>query len=275
MADSVPFELLAWGHFEPGRLFVRWFEEERPTTATLEALIAREWEVRSAEARQKDQILFNGRLARYLRHTTRDNCLTLDVGPTDYRAFVGTNLYNNHRVAEFGWERFANPVGTTGLLISSDGMLVLGRRNQRVAFHGGYLHTIGGSLEAIDRAGEGAMDGFAGVRRELAEEVGITEADVLDIECVGLARDTQILQPELLFEVRIGIAVAALAERLDADDPQQEHTGLEFCPDRPDAIAEFLNRSKPVAPVATAALLLHGRLAWGEGWYGTACRALR
>ena len=275
MADSVPFELLAWGHFGPGQLLVRWFEDVRPTTATLEALIAREWELRTAEAKQSDQILFNGSLARYLRHANRNDCLTLDVGPTDYRAFVGTNLYNNHRLPEFGWDRFANPVGTTGLLISSDGMLVLGRRNQRVAFHGGYLHTIGGSLEAIDRAGEGAMDGFAGVRRELEEEVGVTESDLLGIECVGLARDTQIHQPELLFEARVGVAAAALADRLDADDPHQEHTRLEFCPDRPDAIIEFLNRSKPVAPVATASLLLHGRLAWGESWYGTACRTLR
>ena len=275
MDDTVPFELLAEGHFASGQLAIRWRDEPRPTTPELERMISAEWERRRADADRKGQILFNGQLARYLAHETRDGCLTLIVGPTDYRDFVGTNLYNNRRLAEFGRERFANPIGTTGMLIGRDGFLVLGRRGRRVAYHGGYLHTIGGGLEQDERRQDGTIDGFASLLRELNEELGITENEVMAIECVGLARDDEIHQPELLFEARIDLDREMLARRVDPSDPQQEHTELEFCLDRPEAIVEFLGAARPVAPVATAALLLHGKLAWGPEWFESACEGLQ
>jgi hypothetical protein len=41
--------------------------------------------------------------------------------------------------------------------------------------------------------------------------------------------------------------------------------------DDPDAVIPFLSLTAPVAPMAEAALLLHGRRAWGAEWFENTC----
>ena len=42
-------------------------------------------------------------------------------------------------------------------------------------------------------------------------------------------------------------------------------------PDDPESLLAWLDSARPVAPVAEAALLLHGRHTWGDPWYEHAC----
>jgi 8-oxo-dGTP pyrophosphatase MutT (NUDIX family) len=274
MRTQLPYEILAAGHFAPGEVHISWRDELRPTTPALDAAIAEEWERRSAEAKEKNQILFNGGMARYLAHRLNGERLEIEAGPTDYRDFVGTNLYNGRRVNEWSWERFSNPIGTTGTIFSTDGMIVFGRRSARVAFHGGYLHTIGGALETDEVRADGTIDAFASTRRELHEELGLSQADITEMQCVGLIRDFQIHQPELLFEVRVSLSAEQLQARHTRADVEQEHLGLEWTPDDPGALVGFIHQAAPVAPVAIGALMLHGKLTWGEEWYGQASEEL-
>ena len=44
--------------------------------------------------------------------------------------------------------------------------------------------------------------------------------------------------------------------------------------DEPEGMVAFLQRSAPVAPVAAAAMLLHGRHSWGTDWYEQSCYVL-
>ncbi len=274
MSIELPFEILAEGHFTREQLCIRWHEVVRETLPEIEEHIAEQWELRTAEAKRREQLLFNGAMARYLRHRVADAVLEIDAGPTDYRDFVGTNLFGSGFVEEWGWERFANPIGTTGTILSREGRIVLGRRSMRVAFHGGYLHTIGGALEASEVGPGGTIDGFASVRRELREELGLQEADIEAMECVGLIRDFDIWQPELLMEVRVRLSAEELAARAVGADAEREHVGLESCADEPGRIVDFIHAAAPIAPVAVGALMLHGKLKWGEEWYEGAKRDL-
>ena len=274
MSGRLPYTILAAGRFAKEQLRIAWTEQPRETTPEIERLIAAEWERRLAQAKEQGQILFNGELARYVAHQVRGGGLHITVGPTDYREFLGTNLYNGRRVEELGWQRFGNPLGTTGLILSAEDMIVLGRRSHRVAYHGGYLHTIGGALEKRDITDPAAIDCFAALLRELGEELSITEAEVGSMECIGLVRDTEIFQPELLFEVRLAVSTGELQARLDQTDAEQEHVGLECCPNRPEVVVNFLRAARPVAPVATATVMMHGLLTWGEEWYVQATEAL-
>jgi 8-oxo-dGTP pyrophosphatase MutT (NUDIX family) len=264
MSSHVPYVILAPGRFDKGQLRITWTHEPRATTDEIERLIAEQWERRLAQAEQTGQMLFNGELARYVSHEVTGGTLHITVGPTCYRDFLGTNLYHNHRVDELGWHRFGNPLGTTGLLITADEQILLGRRSHRVAFHGGYLHTIGGALEMQDIDDPADIDAFAALLRELGEEIGLTAREVTSAHCMGLIRDTDIYQPELLFEVHIGLTAAELCGRLDHDDAQQEHVGLEWCPNRPNAIVDFLHAARPVAPVAVGTMLIYGMQTWGD-----------
>jgi len=276
--SELPFEIRAWGEFQPARVRVVHDPTPRASTHVLDALIADEWQRQTAAASLAGRILFNGDMLRYISHLVEqaDGAarLHLTVGPTCYRDFVGTNLYNSHRLGEFGWERFANPVGTTATLLTSDGLICYGRRSQRVAFHAGHVHTFGGALEARDRSADGSIDAFASLCRELAEELGIAPGELFNLRCVGLIRDGQIHQPEMLFEAELGLSSRELDKRWQSAEARDEHDELVCVPDQPETIVPFIQRCGLIAPVAIGGLLIHGRLRWGEEWFARAAEEM-
>ena len=78
-------------------------------------------------------------------------------------------------------------------------------------------------------------------------------------------------QPELLFDVTLKLSRGQLQDLFDPNLSDQEHAGIEFVHDEPEAILPFIESSTPVAPVAEASLLLHGRHTWGAHWYDQTC----
>ncbi len=271
--SNLPFEILAAGRFTPAQLHVLYQPTPRATTPELDALIQSEWTIRKAEADAAGRLLFNGALLRYLSHDAQPDRFQLNVGPTNYQDFLGTNLYQRHRLNDFGWHRFSNPVGTTATLIAEGGMLIFGRRSNQVAWHAGYLHTFGGALEEIDRGDAPTVDAFAAVRRELTEEAALAADDIKDLICVGLVRDREIHQPELLFEARINLPFAELLHRWRTAESANEHIGLAAVETHPAIIAPFLIQHAPIAPVAAAAIFIHGLHAWGADWFSKTANA--
>ena len=270
---NLPFTVDVAGRFEPSQVRVGFDPSPRPTTPELEALIATEWERRLAIAEAEGQMLFNGPLMRYLGHRITEGDggsaapeFHLTVGPTCYRDFVGTNLFNHHRIGEFGRRRFADPIGTTATLISKDGRICYGRRSARVAYHALYVHTFGGALEERDRRPDGRIDPFASLCRELSEELDLAAEDLHDLACVGLIRDREIYQPELLFEARLDLTADELEARWRGAESRDEHDAIVTLPDHPDAIIPFIKSCGPIAPVAVGALFLHGDSRWGPNW---------
>ncbi len=271
---TVPFAVDAFGEFPPGHVHAHWTDAPRPTTPELERAIEESWHRSLAECRERGAVLFNGKLVRWIGHRVADDALHVDVGPTNYRDFVGTNLHNRHRIAELGRERFSNPIGTTATIISNDGYLLYGRRSHRVAYHSGHLHTFGGALEEADLRPDGSIDVFAAVHRELGEELALTPEHIVGTVCVGLIHDHEIWQPELLFEARVRQTRDELLGRLDHADAHQEHSAIEAVPDEPDALLPFIHQAAPVAPVAIGAICLHGWHRWGREWFDHAMNSL-
>lgn len=276
---TLPFIVDVFGRFPPERLEVCFDPSPRPTTPELESLIASEWNRQTELARHSDRMLFNGSLFRYLSHSVEgegdDARFTLTVGPTCYRDFVGTNLFNKHLLWRFGWNRFANPIGTTATIVTGDGRICLGRRSVRVAYHAGHVHTFGGGLEARDRAADGTIDAIGSVARELKEELNLDARELCGLACVGLIRDREIHQPELLFETAVDLSESDLRRRWQTAEAAEEHDDLVALPDEPDALVPFVRTCGRIAPVAIGALALHGRARWGESWFRAATPALR
>lgn len=270
----LPFVIDAWGRFDSAQVGVSFDPAPRPTTAELDALIAAEWDRQVALAKGTERMLFNGALLRYSGHRIErgpgGNVFHLVVGPTCYRDFVGTNLYNRHRVEEFGWNRFSNPIGTTATLVSGDGLICYGRRSRRVSYHAEHVHTFGGALEATDRRSDGSIDAFASVARELTEELGLQPDEAHGLVCVGLIRDKEIHQPEMLFEARLEMTAAELRRRWQTAEARDEHDEIVTLDNAPEAIVPFIRGCGPIAPVAVGALFIHGLLAWGQGWFDQA-----
>lgn len=267
-----PFEVDAIGVFDTSRLQIVWRDEKTAPEPELDRMVEQVWRRELQRARRLGGHLFNGQLVRYLRHELREGSLRVEVGWTDYARFMGTNYLNWHRGDELGWERYSNPLGVSANVVTCDGWMVLGRRNEKVACHPGYVHSLGGSLEASERQADGRLDAFACMRRELREEAGIEAEDLEEMVCLGIIRDPYVRQPELIFDARLRLTLEEVTRRVHASD--EEHTGVEACRDTGESIETFVRTTQRIAPVAVGALCLHGRRRYGEEWLGGLVRRL-
>lgn len=176
--------------------------------------------------------------------------LELDLSPTSYRIFFGTNLSNPGLADRFGKSALANATGLSACLMTSDGFLMLGRRNSSVAYYPGRVHPFAGSLEPND-----AGDVFAAMQRELAEELSIKPGEIQDMHCAAIAEDRSIRHPELIFPIFLSLTREQVEARLDA----AEHETCRAIPlraaDLQSAIAD-----RELTPIATATVWLVSKL---------------
>ncbi len=239
----------------------------RLSNQMLDLAISQTWDAETAIAREFNRTMFNGKLVRLIRCLEHADSLHVELGPTDYRDFIGTNLHNLAMAWPLGPEFLSNALGVSATIITSDGFLALGRRSERVASHMGCLHPFGGMLEQADQKAEGTCDLFGSVRREACEELGLQPGEIRDITLVGLARDHKLMQPELIFDVQIKLTKSQLIERFDPGLSHGEHERIEVVRDEPDCLLPFLEHTPSVTPIAQAAVLIHGRHLWGREWY--------
>jgi len=253
------FDLRAAGDWLPQQVTVAWTQNTRKIVPEVERAIDDAW---SAAATRLGDKLFDGPMCRLEKWSATRNQLSLTLSRTSYRPFLGTNLYNAHLADAYGREALANPVGLSTALQTRDDYLLLGRRNNAVAYYPNRVHPFAGALEPAD-----PLDVFAEIRRELREELRLTSADVKDIRCVGLVEDRSLRQPELIFIAATTRTKAELEEQLD----RTEH--LAVCAVKAERSAIERVVSDPLlTPVAAASLLLWAAHAVEWGWAQVALR---
>ena len=272
--DCGAFFLDALGPFSLDQVRVRWTDRPRPTTRDVEQFIDTFWRRRTAQADAEGVRLWDGPLCRLIEYRSGSGTLEMTLGPTCFRDFVGTNLYNAHLRHLHGLDVLSNPVGVSGMVLTASGYLVLGRRSEAVAYHAGRIHPIGGCLEPL---GDGKVpDPFAGIVAELEEELGLESPSVTGVVCLGLVRDKRLVQPEMVFDVTVSASADEVRAALSGAAGQAEHAELVVVRDHPASVVSFMeSHIDDLTPVALAGLLLHGLRRCGGGWFASARGYLR
>jgi len=248
----------ATGNWAKYQLGARSVPSTRRILPEVESLIDQAWQQAAGRPGVK---LFDGPMCRMERWRASADRLEIDLSTTSYKPFVGTNLAHPELADQYGGDVMANPVGVSPALLTSDGFLMMGRRNASVAYYPNRIHPFAGALEPRD-----GNDLIQAVHRELAEELSLREEDVLEIRCTGIAEDTAMRQPELLFS-----AVTKLNRRqIESQVHAEEHGGSVAIPAAPIAVARAA-RDPALTPVAVASLLLWGRISMGEIWFKESC----
>jgi 8-oxo-dGTP pyrophosphatase MutT (NUDIX family) len=254
-------KFLTIGRLAQRDVTARWGRDKRVRIPSIEKAIEKTW---ATAIRKPGITLFDAPLCR-LESFRAGSKLELNLSRTSYKVFFGTNLNSGRTLAaRYGPEVLADSIGITSVLETSDGFLLLGRRNRTVAHYGSRVHPFGGMLEPARR-----VDVFAEMRRELAEELNFTARDEAEMFCLGLVEDGDLLQPELIFATRSTRTSRQIRRKLD----QAEHDA---------AVAIRISRGKvasavaeaALTPVAAAILLAWGRCRWGDAWFDEAARAV-
>jgi hypothetical protein len=190
--------------------------------------------------------LFDGPLCRFEGHSISPNGdLTIDLSQTSYRVVVGTNFANPDFADTYGVGVMANPVGVSTGLLTSDGWILMGRRNGSVAYYPNRVHPFAGSLEVEDQ-----IDIFDNVRRELSEELSLESKDIARIVCLGIAEDTNLRHPETIHMAWTNRTRPEIEQTVHAD----EHNGVWCVRAEPDAIEAAISSDTTLTPIARAVL---------------------
>ena len=251
------FTIHSTGRWAHGGVRCEWGKPTFAPSAQTRALIEASW--REAAARPGVH-LFDGPMCRLESVRASADELALALSRTSYKQFLGTNMAH----PELPQSESANPVGLSCALESADGYLLLGRRNDRVAYYPSRLHPFAGALEP---PGDGGVpDVFAEVHRELAEELSITPAEVAELACVALIEDDALRQPELIFLARSHLTRREIEGRLDPE----EHDAVEALVPREARVDELLAERERMTPVCAGAILFWSSPRFGAVWFADA-----
>ncbi len=273
--DCGTFFLDVIGQFTRENLVIRWTDQKRPSTPEIDALIEKTWTEETAQAQQTGRKLFDGPLARLVECFAEETRLTLTLGPVGYKEFLGTNLTHANLRYTHGAEHLSDALGVSAAVVTRDGFILLGRRSQRVAYHVGRIHPIGGMLEPAKSPTQ-LPDPFHAILKELSEETNLNPKQVADCVCLGIVRDKHIVQPELIFDIAVNVEADVICRASKEAVDRDEHTEMVPVRNHPAATVSFMEQHfGELTPVGLATLLLHGLRHWGSGWFAAARGYLR
>jgi hypothetical protein len=248
------FAVSARGDWARHQIKVQWAPSGFAPPGPVLDLIERTWNDASQELGAH---LFDGPLCRMESWTASPNLLTLHLSRTSYKPFLGTNGRHASRIAPYGPTAYANALGSSAAILTSDRWLVFGERGDKVALYPNCAHPFGGCLEpAAD------LDVSDDTSRELNEELRLVPKEITDLRCLALGMDMHLLQPELVYLAQVTLDRSQLEKRVDST----EHRGIWAVRADAKAMAQALKAARPLTPLTRLALVVYGQRWFGEVW---------
>jgi 8-oxo-dGTP pyrophosphatase MutT (NUDIX family) len=274
--DCGTFFLDVMDQFARDEVLVTWSDLPRATNDSVEKLIDASWCDQTQRAEGVRTQIFNGQLCRLISHRCENAHLNLTLGPVSFKEFIGTNATQAYIRHLHGPEVMADPLGVSAAVCTNDGLIVLGMRNKDMIQYAGRIHPVGGTVEPPEDHTAASPDPFQAILDELHEETAVPPEKVSNILCLGLVRDRNTVQPELIFDVHVDCDVVSLFASAATAVDAAEHSSMVPVRDHPGAVVSFMEQHfSQLTPVAMATLLLHGLRHWGSGWFATARGYLR
>jgi isopentenyldiphosphate isomerase len=217
--------------------------------------IEKVWSEKSKETLQKGKSLFAGpqyRLCAY--HVLPDERIVLELGPTDYREFIGTNVEAGkdpgymRTLVKRGLARyrdedafFSNTFAICSVVKTSDAKIVAGLRSDVVAEYPRCWHTVGGHPNPT-RYQLTSVDLFEAMEREVTAELGMDQSEIQDMRMMGLMRNSRTRKPELMFHTTVYPVFDDLKERRTTGEKDEHFTlvGIRSL----DELVDFLNSNQ-------------------------------
>lgn len=233
--------------------FGRSFDRIPHPDAALEESISEVWD----QSLQRNPYLYSGTKFRYggnALHYKDDSdhdleyCVSLHLGLTDYRTFVGTNLNPL-------WEFFLVPseddsvhcqhlsdaLGNGAIVETSDKKIIVLQRSYNVADFPGYYVFPGGHSEPQEIGIMGhqtdeedfaslnervSQEMFEGVIREVVEETGVPASSLTDPVFIGVSRREVNARPTAFFFTKCNIDSSGVSELYSRAQDGYESTKL-------------------------------------------------
>jgi hypothetical protein len=177
--------------------------------------------------------LYDGLIYGLISYTHSVDKLVCVVQKSTYKSYIGTNVINIDKIADKSL--MANALACCVVPVSSDGYIIVGKRNAMLAEDTAYWHVIGGTMEGelhhISGSGGSATSEYRPenpydlILKELREEVSILPDDIIELYCTGFGISLHNHKYEFVFLAHLHLdAQQALHMATHTQDKIVEHT---------------------------------------------------
>lgn len=230
--------------------------------------IEQHWAEQTRLAKEAGRTLFDGRLLGLHGVTCRGGVRGA-LQPVRYSEYVATRTRRFKEV--FPDAQPADPLGASTVPVTLDDKIVIGLRSG-TDNNSATWYVPGGFVDPdSDVHAEQHVDIVKAVERELEEELG--RYPVFETMCSGISYDRRTPHPEIHFCSKLGVTAA---EAIGTRSPDGEFSELIALPNTPEAVRSSLVsvNGRRMCGAGAAALLLHGRIEFGDAWFFDAAAAI-
>jgi len=209
----------------------------------------------------------DGKLFRVISYKTQDHKLSLVLGNTSYKYFIGS--IDKRFISNFGLKKLANPLSVGAVIVTSDCRIVIGKRLSKLTINPGKYSTVAGMMDREKDFSNGKPDPFKAILRELYEEIGVEKRHVKEIVLLGLIYNEDYYQTYLPFYIKIDIPSNILKQQLKCQSIfTKEFERFIYLKLNEESIANFIVKNhKQISQTCLGNILLFGERVFGETWF--------
>lgn len=266
ISAKLPFDILVRGNFDTETVKVFYKPSLRMSNDDyISSLIEMIWSKKVQEASKRGVPMYDGRLFRLYDYRVDGNTLSLYLGDTSYKEYVGTR--DKEFYESYGREALANPLAVCAALVSSDGKILVAKRQIGDIYQNHY-HVIGGFFDRdLDIKDDGTPNPFEAIKREIYEEIGL-EIPISRFRLLGLAYDLITPHPELCFCCSVDLTMSEITRRYSQAKTDAEIDAIEYIQNSETGIKQFVIANHGnISVTGEACLLLFGGYLHGEEWF--------
>jgi len=200
--------------------------------------------------------------------------LTLELAITNFKDYIGTTQSAlidpefREQLMQAGVEDqgdpsfyFANPLATCVNIVTSDGLVPVGMRSDKVAIYPNVPHVIGGYVKVNGDNNPNFkvadIDLYNNMLKELREELGVSEDQLSSIDFRGIVRNNITQGPEMVFNAIINLTGDELLANWSSNSRDRfEHRNITMY-NRADLVKFLEQWSGLMVPSGEAALRLY------------------
>ncbi len=270
------FEILTLGEWTNKSIEANWSNfETMSTNKKIADFIEGNWTKETKYSQSNNQILFSENLTRLDSFMQNPDKLILQLSPTNYKEYIGTNKYIEivkEIVGNTYFEYLSNPLTVSVVLKTRDNKIVVAHRSKSTFEYPEYLHVPGGHIQSDKHRKEGKIEVFDAILDEIREEFQIEKSDLKDLKCLGLCRDRKTLKPELTFYGDLNLILS----NIKINPENKEHINIIGVDNSKTQLFDFLIQNrKNIVPVGKACLVIYGKYKYGSEWFVSVIDKLR
>jgi 8-oxo-dGTP pyrophosphatase MutT (NUDIX family) len=244
-------------------LYLKSIPRKNPANRKVYEIIEEEWDRYSAIqiSSGKHDYLTITSLFRYEGHKTTEDDVIINLSQTDYKEVYGTNIKHPEIYSEFGNDFMGNALGICCLIRTKDNRFLIFKRAENVLELPGYYHLCAGHFERGKDTIERQADVVAAMKREMAEEVSISQMQINEIIPVGLCRSLISYKPELLFKCTVNLTSDSISENQFNFEHKEG-----FLLDEKELVQFLLKHHAKFVPAGKANIICHLISKYGAGY---------